>query len=653
MQTKVIEAILESDIPSFEKISKTTEKWWGGRIAGFNIMQICGQLGDEEMAKALMSEAECDDALYAVLEEKYMNQLTPHDMSALFGFLKTATVLKHKTDAESNIPSKANLICNDPVRDAKNGGYSSNPSTTAAIINIRKNTLKMHGNKRMSVGTPMSVSNEKYTKNDALDSHSALYELETPVFRIKAENGTFRGTDSCNTMIVRGWDSKTNVNSDLIIAESTDDSELFINIDWIKLDSISFERSMKLEEVTDSEAENSLQTCRDSAECTVLKVGGFSPLERYRNMHNYKIGPYPQYSFLGPQFLQVFLAGNCGQQYSVEIDVDISTPYLSKNEIGDKKSEELKYIQTHYNWRVPNDVTLLCGHRGSGANSAVGGDGVRLQLRENTIKSMYEAHRSGASVVEFDIQLSRDSVPVVHHDWGTVVENGLKVQINDLTVQQFQGLGSCIQPQTSGALAASSNTNSNDTMSRIHFTFEELLEGLPMDLGMNVEIKYPISDEAKYFGVEKAFELNWRYATKKHSHENTSGEHTPLNNVPVIFSSFHPDVCILLKRKVGHIFPVFFLTMGGVYKLSNPLCNSVAQAVNFATLHGLSGVVSDSVAITDAPSLVHFVHASGLSLATYGRRNNDADFVRIQCDSHVNMIITDSVRMVKSVLEEK
>src|SRR4051794_1955552 len=106
--------------------------------------------------------------------------------------------------------------------------------------------------------------------------------------------------------------------------------------------------------------------------------------------------------------------------------------------------------------------TLIIGHRGSGADNAalaVGGPllrdrAYRSHVLENTLLSLCEASRAGADMVEFDVQLPRDGVCVIHHDWGVVVPipsaaatdttAALRVPVGHLTLAQFKAL----RPQT-------------------------------------------------------------------------------------------------------------------------------------------------------------------------------------------------------------
>ena len=70
-------------------------------------------------------------------------------------------------------------------------------------------------------------------------------------------------------------------------------------------------------------------------------------------------------------------------------------------------------------------------------------------LRENTIASLKNAHAHGADMVEFDIQLSKDKIPVIYHDFElcttSLGKNGehkelIPMQLKNLTLAQLRGL---------------------------------------------------------------------------------------------------------------------------------------------------------------------------------------------------------------------
>ncbi|KAF2076378.1 hypothetical protein CYY_002335 [Polysphondylium violaceum] len=83
--------------------------------------------------------------------------------------------------------------------------------------------------------------------------------------------------------------------------------------------------------------------------------------------------------------------------------------------------------------------TLLIGHRGGGAENARNvGKYKRTHIKENTILSFVTAASLGAQYIEFDVQLSKDFVPVIYHDFEILSQNNIKMPINKLTLEQFK-----------------------------------------------------------------------------------------------------------------------------------------------------------------------------------------------------------------------
>ena len=89
--------------------------------------------------------------------------------------------------------------------------------------------------------------------------------------------------------------------------------------------------------------------------------------------------------------------------------------------------------------------TMVIGHRGLGKNM-LGRNS--LQLGENTIDSFIAAANLGASYVEFDVQLTKDHVPVIYHDF-LVSETGIDAPVHTLTLEQFLHVSDGRTPRTS------------------------------------------------------------------------------------------------------------------------------------------------------------------------------------------------------------
>lgn len=70
---------------------------------------------------------------------------------------------------------------------------------------------------------------------------------------------------------------------------------------------------------------------------------------------------------------------------------------------------------------------LVIGHRGAAG-----------QKPENTLAGIREARRCGADMVECDVRLTRDKVPVLCHDDSLKRTHGLSLKIKDTTLKQLQ-----------------------------------------------------------------------------------------------------------------------------------------------------------------------------------------------------------------------
>lgn len=97
----------------------------------------------------------------------------------------------------------------------------------------------------------------------------------------------------------------------------------------------------------------------------------------------------------------------------------------------------------------------------------------------------------------------------------------------------------------------------------------------------------------------------------------------------IIFSSFNPDVCLLLSFKQPSI-PILFLTDAGVDPAGDIRATSLQEAIRFAARWNLLGIVSAAEPLVMCPRLVRVVKESGLVCVSYGTLNNDPDNVEVR-----------------------
>jgi glycerophosphodiester phosphodiesterase len=329
----------------------------------------------------------------------------------------------------------------------------------------------------------------------------------------------------------------------------------------------------------------------------------------------------------------------------------------------------------HTYWRKMAASTMVIGHRGLGKNTA---SRTSLQLGENTIQSFISAANLGAEYVEFDVQLTKDLVPVIYHDF-LVSETGIDAPVHTLTLDQFLHIGEGQKPRSSragspetfpvinGANGTDDRSNSrrpraysvdNSKQRNIHIdrqeeltermkytrdfkkkgfkgnsrgtsiqssftTLERMFNELPESVGFNIEMKYPMLHESEEEEMDQyAVELNSFVDTVLQKVYDKMGERN------CIFSSFNPDVCLMLSFKQPSI-PVLFLSDAGTSPVGDVRAASLQEAIRFASRWNLLGVVSAATPLVMCPRLVKVVKESGLVCVSYGTLNNDPKNVMV------------------------
>lgn len=302
----------------------------------------------------------------------------------------------------------------------------------------------------------------------------------------------------------------------------------------------------------------------------------------------------------------------------------------------------------------------VIGHRGLGKNISARSS---LQLGENTIQSFIAASNLGANYVEFDVQLTKDLVPVIYHDF-LVSETGIDAPVHTMTLEQFlhinSGRGnqqsrhgspdmmidSQNRKQRSASLSSVADVygremnermkhtrdfkqkgfkgNSRGSFIQAPFTtLEEMFQKLPESTGFNIEMKYPMLFESEEHEMDTyAVELNSFVDTVLKMVYDYSGKRN------IIFSSFNPDICLLLSFKQPSI-PILFLTDAGTSWAGDVRASSLQEAIRFTCRWNLLGVVTAAEPLVLCPRLVKVVKESGLVCVSYGSLNNDPKNVSV------------------------
>jgi glycerophosphodiester phosphodiesterase len=328
----------------------------------------------------------------------------------------------------------------------------------------------------------------------------------------------------------------------------------------------------------------------------------------------------------------------------------------------------MEVTSRHTYWKKLTS-TMLIGHRGLGKNLA---SNKSLQLGENTVPSFIAAANLGAQYVEFDVQLTKDHVPVIYHDF-LVSETGIDAPVHTLTLEQFLHINPDSSrhnhhPQTArhkqldktrsnspGPRQRSMSMDWSDHQkmmnktemeermkhtrdfkakgykgnSRGNFiqapfaTLEDLFHKLPESVGFNIEMKYPMLHESEEHEMDAyAVELNSFCDTVLTKvYDLAKGRH-------IIFSSFNPDICLCLSFKQPNI-PILFLTDAGTCPVGDIRASSLQEAIRFASRWNLLGVVSNAEPFVNSPRLIRVLKQNGLVCVSYGTQNNDPKLVQV------------------------
>lgn len=228
-------------------------------------------------------------------------------------------------------------------------------------------------------------------------------------------------------------------------------------------------------------------------------------------------------SLWGSVTIPIIEADTLGVIGTVEFEFSVVTPFQHPQMSIEKESTYWKSLMS----------TRVIGHRGLGKNTNLP-DRRSLQLGENTVQSFVAAANLGASYVEFDVQITKDLVPVLYHDF-LVSQTGIDAPVHALTLDQFMSAASVETPAVSRGVSPSRNRGDKirpsrsrsmsskemfDSIDRMKHTRDfkmhgfkgnqrghsvqeafstlaEVFKKVPKTVGFNIECKYPMLSEAE------------------------------------------------------------------------------------------------------------------------------------------------------------
>ncbi|XP_037948850.1 glycerophosphocholine phosphodiesterase GPCPD1-like isoform X2 [Teleopsis dalmanni] len=268
----------------------------------------------------------------------------------------------------------------------------------------------------------------------------------------------------------------------------------------------------------------------------------------------------------------------------------------------------------------PEKTGLYVGHRGLGPNFVTAN---QCLVRENTIVSLKAAVEEGAHMVEFDVQLSKDMVPIVHHDfqahfWVKARKylKTMEIPIQSLLVRQLKSLK--VNEVKQEEKEISECCFKRDVVEHLPFpTLEEVFEAIPLTVGFNIEIKWAqrlINNRLEGRGKQK-FDPNMYVDIMlqcifRHA-----------NGRRIILSCFDADICTLLRYKQNY-YPVLFISQEcpeGSIPFRDPRPNSLQTAVYNANAMELLGIVARTETILQDTCQVNMAINRGLHAILYDK----------------------------------
>ncbi|GBP11886.1 Glycerophosphocholine phosphodiesterase GPCPD1 [Eumeta japonica] len=292
----------------------------------------------------------------------------------------------------------------------------------------------------------------------------------------------------------------------------------------------------------------------------------------------------------------------------------------------------------------PSWTGLEVGHRGLGASFKTKEGN---SIRENTIASLKKAAASGADLLEFDVQLSKDMIPVIYHDFHVCISmkrkkevdysEMLELPVKDLSLEHLQKLKvyHLVEGRNHEILFFDEDLEEHQPFP----TLQDVLKVIDTHVGFNVELKWTMELNDGTFELNNPFDMN-TYVDKvlevvlKHADQRR-----------IVFSCFNPDICTMVRNKQNK-YPVMFLTVGKTEKYPpyrDPRCLSIPAAVQNAVSADILGIVVHTEDLLRDPSQVKLVTNAGLVIFCWGDDNNDKDTIKRLKEMGLHAVIYDKL----------
>ncbi|XP_049887717.1 glycerophosphocholine phosphodiesterase GPCPD1-like [Pectinophora gossypiella] len=303
----------------------------------------------------------------------------------------------------------------------------------------------------------------------------------------------------------------------------------------------------------------------------------------------------------------------------------ISIEYLIVNPMPEQLCDFEVTFAKHWNasW-----TGLEVGHRGLGASFKTKEGNA---IRENTVASLKKAAASGADMLEFDVQLSKDLIPVIYHDFYVCISmkrkkeidfsEMLELPVKDFTLEHLQNLKvyHLVEGRNHEMLFNDEELEEHQPFP----TLKHIMDCIDIHVGFNIELKWTMEMDDGTFELENPFDMN-TYVDKvldvvlKHAGERR-----------IVLSCFNPDICTMATNKQNK-YPVMFLTQGVTKKYQqykDPRCLTIPAAVQSAVSSDILGIVVHTEDLLRDPTQVKLATDAGLVIFCWGDENNDKNTI--------------------------
>lgn len=292
--------------------------------------------------------------------------------------------------------------------------------------------------------------------------------------------------------------------------------------------------------------------------------------------------------------------------------------------------------------------TLDVGHRGAGSTHAA----KHQRVRENTIASFKSAATHGAAYVEFDVHLSKDSVPIVYHDLTCCISTKKKndktslelfeVPVKDLTFDQLQ----LLKLAHATAMKEHDDKDLLDDEEEIdeHQPFpslSQIFQAVPEQVGFNIELKWisQMKDGSWDGNLSTYFNMNTFLDIVLSCVLQKGGKRR------IVFSCFDPDVCTMVRQKQNK-YPILFLTQGiseRYPELMDIRCQTTQIAISFAQSENILGISAHTEELLKNLSYIADAQSKGLVVFSWGEDNNEHEIRRKLREQGIDGLIYDSI----------